>query len=641
MKKFLTLFLMAMFSVGMFAAQGGTLTADPAAPIDPSATVTLTYDGAGTNFDKWQPECFIHTWLVPRSGETFAKEYGTEWVSCSGSLEGVDDNRKMTYAGTAGVYTISMNIKSFFGVEDADLEKIAQIGVIVCTQYNANGDGDKTNDMFLTVAVPGQEPEEPITPIEPKEGYALLVNGADTIALAHGEEYEGYDQWYTESASLKENDVVKVYNYATDVAWAIGILNPASSKHVANSAEGLVFDSTAVYTIYLKLKFELDEIYVAPLANEGEEPVDPIEPGKEGFALLVNGADTIALAHGEEYEGYDQWYTESASLKANDVVKVYNYATDVAWAIGILNPASSKHVANSAEGLVFDSTAVYTIYLKLKFELDEIYVAPLANEGEEPVDPIEPGKEGYALLVNGADTIALAHGEEYEGYDQWFTESASLKANDVVKVYNYATDAAWAVGILNPASSKHVANSAEGLVFDSTAVYTIYLKLKFELDEIYVAPLANEGEEPVDPIEPAETEYYLVGSIIGWEAKEEFKLKANEGADGEYMIEYTAQANEGLKVLGVAGEEKIWYKDGEGTEYIVAEAGDYTIYFRPEGNAEWAYTYFELVKKEPVDPQEGIDNTNAAVKAVKMVRNGQLLIEKNGVLYNAQGVIVK
>ena len=267
MKKFLTLFLMAMFSVGMFAAQGGTLTADPAAPIDPSATVTLTYDGAGTNFDKWQPECFIHTWLVPRSGETFAKEYGTEWVSCSGSLEGVDDNRKMTYAGTAGVYTISMNIKSFFGVEDADLEKIAQIGVIVCTQYNANGDGDKTNDMFLTVAVPGQEPEEPITPIEPKEGYALLVNGADTIALAHGEEYEGYDQWYTESASLKENDVVKVYNYATDVAWAIGILNPASSKHVANSAEGLVFDSTAVYTIYLKLKFELDEIYVAPLAN--------------------------------------------------------------------------------------------------------------------------------------------------------------------------------------------------------------------------------------------------------------------------------------------------------------------------------------------------------------------------------------
>ena len=36
-----------------------------------------------------------------------------------------------------------------------------------------------------------------------------------------------------------------------------------------------------------------------------------------------------------------------------------------------------------------------------------------------------------------------------------------------------------------------------------------------------------------------------------------------------------------------------------------------------------------------------IDNTEAAVKAVKVIRNGQLLIEKNGVLFNAQGAVVK
>ena len=36
-----------------------------------------------------------------------------------------------------------------------------------------------------------------------------------------------------------------------------------------------------------------------------------------------------------------------------------------------------------------------------------------------------------------------------------------------------------------------------------------------------------------------------------------------------------------------------------------------------------------------------IDNTNDAVKAVKVVRDGQLFIEKNGVIYNAQGAIVK
>ena len=41
------------------------------------------------------------------------------------------------------------------------------------------------------------------------------------------------------------------------------------------------------------------------------------------------------------------------------------------------------------------------------------------------------------------------------------------------------------------------------------------------------------------------------------------------------------------------------------------------------------------------DIATGIDNTDATVKAVKVVRNGQLFIEKNGVLFNAQGAIVK
>lgn len=41
------------------------------------------------------------------------------------------------------------------------------------------------------------------------------------------------------------------------------------------------------------------------------------------------------------------------------------------------------------------------------------------------------------------------------------------------------------------------------------------------------------------------------------------------------------------------------------------------------------------------DIATGMDNTEATVKAVKVVRNGQLFIEKNGVLYNAQGSVVK
>lgn len=41
------------------------------------------------------------------------------------------------------------------------------------------------------------------------------------------------------------------------------------------------------------------------------------------------------------------------------------------------------------------------------------------------------------------------------------------------------------------------------------------------------------------------------------------------------------------------------------------------------------------------DTATGIDNAEEEVKAVKVIRNGQLFIEKNGVLYDAQGAIVK
>lgn len=38
---------------------------------------------------------------------------------------------------------------------------------------------------------------------------------------------------------------------------------------------------------------------------------------------------------------------------------------------------------------------------------------------------------------------------------------------------------------------------------------------------------------------------------------------------------------------------------------------------------------------------EDIDNTSAELKTVKTIENGQLLIERNGVIYNAQGAVVK
>ncbi len=145
-------------------------------------------------------------------------------------------------------------------------------------------------------------------------------------------------------------------------------------------------------------------------------------------------------------------------------------------------------------------------------------------------------------------------------------------------------------------------------------------------------------EEAECPEPQGEIAYYLVGSAKGWEAAEANLFAVNPDNAEEYIISTTLAEGEGIKVLGVQGETLTWYPDGEGNEYVVdaAHAGNVTIYFRPEGGVEgWYAGYFFVTETT------GISNTAIEAKAVKFIENGQLIILKNGVKYNAQGTIVR
>ena len=111
------------------------------------------------------------------------------------------------------------------------------------------------------------------------------------------------------------------------------------------------------------------------------------------------------------------------------------------------------------------------------------------------------------------------------------------------------------------------------------------------------------------PINYAETEN---GKVEGWTI-----------AFPNETVELTVTPNNGYKINQVfAGNEVL--VPAEEVYSFVMQAQEVTV-----------SATFE------VDPASAISNTNANVKAVKVVRNGQLFIEKNGVLYNAQGAIVK
>ena len=145
-------------------------------------------------------------------------------------------------------------------------------------------------------------------------------------------------------------------------------------------------------------------------------------------------------------------------------------------------------------------------------------------------------------------------------------------------------------------------------------------------------------EEVECPAEPAGT-YYLVGNMTDWKvvAEEKYLFTLTETA-GQYKLATTLEAGNEFKVVGTDGGEK-WYPDGMGNNYVVDadHAGAVTILFRPDGKGGegWHEGYIF------VQATQGIDNTAIDTKAVKFFENGQLIILKNGVKYNAQGTVIR
>ena len=76
--------------------------------------------------------------------------------------------------------------------------------------------------------------------------------------------------------------------------------------------------------------------------------------------------------------------------------------------------------------------------------------------------------------------------------------------------------------------------------------------------------------------------YYLVGTMNDWGASKQFLLTPNPGNAAEYMITLNLKEDTELKVIGVDGENNAtWYPSGD--NYYVNTAGQYTVYFRPDG----------------------------------------------------------
>ena len=126
------------------------------------------------------------------------------------------------------------------------------------------------------------------------------------------------------------------------------------------------------------------------------------------------------------------------------------------------------------------------------------------------------------------------------------------------------------------------------------------------------------------------------------------QLMINEAVQ-EVLLPWTITCS-GTENGTLAADKKVAYKGEEVKLTVTPNAGyqiaSVTVNGEPlaadgEGNYVFEMPDEKVTVAAIFSVSTALDNTEAEAKAVKVVREGQLLILKNGVLYNAQGAVVK
>ena len=461
--------------------QGGKLTST-VTPINPTETVTITYDGTGTNFANWQPKCFIHTWLVNKTGETFSGNYNMSWASCNGDNDynNLPAKVKMTFVSN-GKYSISMNIKEFFDVADEDLAKIEKIGVIVRAQYS--GDNNQTNDFFINVEYENpEEPEQPETPVDSTTMYFVNVPGWTTVkAFVWPATGNAYKEWSGEAMTKTETKVngFDVYSYTFPSNFVNIIFNDGGSNQTAD----LAWSEDKPY-FYPEEKSDgkyntkwYASTSAIPAIEEPTMKTVKLVPSEEWldsdakFAAWIWGKN-VATSH------WTSFFTPVS--EGNDTLQAEFISTADSIAFIRFSPKATEPT--------WDKVGGYTVvWGETKDKIDySSLVWTVVGWDAGQWTPVEKPCKGYGLLVDGEEYLDAKHNVMRTEWTEYYLRSVHLKKGQTLKIKNKCNSDAWVI-------TKFADTSYELEIKDGSYViaeegdYDFYFKFIFENDEIYIS----------------------------------------------------------------------------------------------------------------------------------------------------------
>lgn len=500
--------------------------------------------------------------------------------------------------------------------------------VITMTTAGSNypclfADEARTNCLFLAT--------ETSTDLEYKIVLPAAADGLSSLYLAR----DGDD------ATYKWNPVLA----------SIAVVRPMAAKNVIESLTGVAVDDVAISDLAALLanhEITLADSYVnAPVVKFTKHVVTTYIDNSQAEK------DVVVEVTAEEVEG--AWeaaatiggvaYTVKAA-KENSVVVTY---MDGETKLGEENVAIGAHPADFAQ-YQNKSLASFVGWYNDADLADEHIVADMSSE------VISVATTYYAKFENAYATsynfekAVMENGKAYDFLSQ-------------LGAQHYATNITGSLDSLDNSKKDSLRNYAylglkvkkSGALLNFRVAAGQTIKVKF--GHIAKTPTVSINGGDYAEMEITENVYEHTAAT-----EELISIKTMDGnavvfqqiAIGEelaapelYTINYAEAENGAVSgwKMGIPGEEvKVYYEAAEGLKTVSLTVNGVALH----DNDQLGYVTFvmpaEAVTVEAMfdtDFPTAIDNSEAEVKVVKRIVNGQLVIEKNGVLFNAQGAIVK
>ena len=188
--------------------------------------------------------------------------------------------------------------------------------------------------------------------------------------------------------------------------------------------------------------------------------------------------------------------------------------------------------------------------------------------------------------------------------------------------------------------------SEDGSGYEFTVTDELATTLKTEGFEIKNNTDKNIKVKAVEVQKIPAPKYYLVGTMNGWAIEAQNELTPNKVVDGEFMITLDLAADDEIKVVMSTDASTVstWYPDGMDNNYKITESGNYSIFFRPDGQGgdSWYYGYFYVQLNEGTGIKS-VKNAAALKGAQIYTINGQRVDKAQKGLYivNGKKVVIK